>query len=357
MSSDPSGCVLTPEQWAAWNGGVPEERRCVYTDPEYMQLLAEFYGYTAEAFGFEHALGFVLHPRLKRPLNTLSCVDDHDGTLSDAVSTWYFGGPYVVPNDAGDEAELAKAFWPVYQSHCIDKNIVCEFFRFDPNRETQKPFEPVLPVQRNRETVWVDLEQPEQEIVAGYREACRRNIRQAQNAGLVVDQARSGEDWQAFAAIYTAEMKRKDAAVHLHFDQEFFEAAAQHSDRLVLLLAREEEKIAGGFIVALGYGVAHHFLSASRPEYWDKRVNNLMFHEAVMWSKRRGCAVFDFQGGREGVFRFKRNFSRARRRFYVARAIHDPDRYHALERAHAEYYPDRQSDAEFFPVYRQFERA
>ena len=160
--------------------------------------------------------------------------------------------------------------------------------------------------------------------------------------------------WRKFYEIYQTEMERKNAPPSLRFPWPFFQELGWSLEENVILLAVEkDEKICGGSIIVFDDCYAIHYLCGTLPELWPERVNNFMYYQCVLWAKEKGFAVFDFMGGRSGVFRFKTNFSSSRKRFYTHKRIHDQKMYDYLRTVFL-HKSDNESiaDQEYFPIYR-----
>lgn len=342
-----------------------------YHDPDYLALLAGNFEFEAEAarcFVLEAGDEFVYYPYLRRPLSTLSWAGesaagaepDQGGggvaavdppvdlaAYADIVASWYYGGPVLSP---GADEQLADGFADAFGSHCQAENVVAEFVRFDPNLANHADFEAMDP-QFNRETVPVDLTRSVAEIRESYEDRNDRAIRQAEETDLVVEPTTDPADVAAFHAIYADAMDAKDADPHYRFTESFFADLVGREDLATLLVVRLDDTVVGGFIAVHDDRVGHHYLSASEPDYWDMRVNNLLFHEVVVHMRETGREVFDFQGGRPGVFKFKKGFSPDRREFYIGRRTHLPDVYDDLVAAASTAGVD--TDSGYFPAYRR----
>jgi len=320
-----------------------------YHRPDYLDLLAGNFEHDAERpelFVLEDGDDVVYYPYVRRSLETVSFADRTDADLTaydDIVSSWYWGGPFASSGD------LCRTFAEAFTEHCRSENIVAEFVRFDPNVENHERFTCLDP-SFNRDTVRVDLTQSEEEIWNAYEGRNQRAIRQAQETDIAIEPTTDPDDVADFHRIYSNAMEAKDASEHYRFTRSFFEDLVVGSELGSLLVARYEGETIGGFIVAHDEEIAHHYLSASNPDYWDMRVNNLLYHEVVMYARETGRRLFDFQGGRPGVFNFKKGFGPGRGELHLARVVHMPDVYEDLV--------DRATDAGidtesgYFPAYR-----
>jgi hypothetical protein len=322
-----------------------------YHRPDYLELLAgnfEHHDERPELFVLEDGDDIVYYPYIRRSLTTVSFAEQTDtdlDTYDDIVSSWYWGGPFA----SAETEDICERFAEAFTEYCQAENIVAEFVRFDPNERNHDRFECLDP-SFNRETVRIDLTQSEEEIWENYEDRNQRAIRQARDTAITVEPTSDPEDVAAFHRIYSNAMDAKDASAHYRFEQSFFENLVRDSALGSLLVARYEGETIGGFIVAHDETVAHHYLSASNPEYWDMRVNNLLYHEVVMYCKDTGRRLFDFQGGRPGVFKFKKGFGPGRSELHLARRVHMDDTYADMV-AEAES-AGIDTDSGYFPAYR-----
>jgi hypothetical protein len=322
-----------------------------YHHPEYLDLLAGDFEHDeerAELFVYEDEDELVYYPYLRRPVSTVPFGETLEEALwgyDDVVSSWYYGGP--VASEDTDE-RTTDAFADAFSTYCAETGIVAEFVRFDPNLENHEDF-PALDPQHNRQTVPVNLNQSADDIWQGYEDRNRRAIKQAQESDVTIDRDHTDEDIAAFHDIYTNAMAARDAAEHYRFRLAFFERILS-SDLFDMVVARCDGEVIGGFVIAHDERYSHHFLSASNPDYWDDRVNNLMYHEVVLFMRETGRDVFDFQGGRPGVFKFKKGFAPDRGEFYIGRRVHMEDVYSALCDSAED--AGVNTDSGYFPAYR-----
>jgi hypothetical protein len=307
-------------------------------------------GERAELFVLDAGSEFVYYPYLLRSLDGLSFGEDSTVDLDefcDVVSSWYYGGP-LLSNESGEASDLTEAFATAFSEYCVETGIVAEFVRFDPNLANHETFACLGPT-FERETVPVDLTQTADEIWEGLEGRNQRAINQALDTDLQVAPSQDPIDIAAFHDIYTNAMEARDASAHYRFDLSFFERILE-TELFSLVIARYHGEVVGGFVIAQNDRIAHHYLSASDPDYWDMRVNNLLCYTSLMEMRDRGLEIFDFQGGRPGVFRFKKGFSPDRLEFHVGKRIHLPEVYGQLTKE-----ADRagiDTSGGYFPAYR-----
>lgn len=323
-----------------------------YHAPDYLALLERYFGAgdeTAELFVYGDDDAFVYYPYLLRDVSRVPFSVDSDldpAEYTDVATSWYYGGPLCSPGADGD---LITAFREAFHQHCRDAGIVAEFVRYDPNLGNHRTFD-VMPAEFDRQTVTVDLTQSEAELWDGFEKRNRNAIRQGQDSILSVEPTSDRADYQRFHEIYSNAMEARDASNHYRFGLEFFVDLLADPDRATLLVARDGEDVVGGSMVVHDAQIAHDYIRASNPDYWDQRVNNLLCYEAMMHMRETDRRLFDFQGGRPGVFRFKKAFSPDRREFYIGKEIHLEPVYDQLIEAAAASGID--TDKDYFPAYR-----
>jgi lipid II:glycine glycyltransferase (peptidoglycan interpeptide bridge formation enzyme) len=270
------------------------------------------------------------------------------GEFCDIVSSWYYGGP-LLSSKTSETENLTKAFATAFHEYCTEAGIVAEFIRFDPNLRNHDTFACLEPT-FERETVPLKLDVSIDALWEGFERRNRNAIRQGRDSGIVVETTHNSKAIKAFFDIYTDAMEALNASSHYRFPLSFFYKLLDDRNLTTFLLATYEDTVIGGHVVVHDDTVAHDYLRASDPDYWDMRVNNLLCYTSLLQMRDRGLEIFDFQGGRPGVFRFKKGFSPDRREFHVGKRIHLPEVYDQLieeaERAGID------TSGEYFPNYR-----
>lgn len=347
------GHNYTADELDAWQEWFDRLEAGPYHSPTYINVLSgefEYESERAELFVYGDKDAFVYYPYIRRNLTDLPFADDalDDPTLySDIVSSWYYGGPILSTNDES----LPTAFVDAFGEYCANAGIVSEFIRFDPLEQNHESFD-VLDPEFNRQTIHVDLTKSRDRLWDEFEKRNRNAIRQAQETRLVVEPTRSIADYEAFYDIYTNAMEARDASEHYRFPFSFFKQLLGTEDLSTLTVARYEGSVVGGAVVVHDDSLAHDYLRASNPDYWDMRVNNLLCYRTMMEMRSRGLERFDFQGGRPGVFKFKKGFStEGRGGFHIGKRVHMPDLYRTLTDAAADHGID--TDNGYFPAYRE----
>lgn len=331
-------------------------KKGIYHNPDYIKVLEEYYypHSISELFVYGNNHDFVYYPYFKRPLDVLPFSADKFNLSKyyDIISSWYYGGPLVHVTNSRMKRKLVNNFSNAFRQYCTTSNIISEFVRFDPNIKNHEYFHDFHKIEKNRRTVFVDLLKSDDIIWKELKGSCRRNIKKAKDKNLDIRKYKDLSDVEMFWAIYDQEMERKGSVDRLRFSFDFFrELFERLADNVDLLLIEFSGNIIGGFVVAYNNNAAHHFLSATMPQFWNMRVNDFLYYSAVLYAKKElECNIFDFQGGRKGVYRFKSKFSPSRSDFYTSSAIYKIDIYDQLVNIAEE--QDINSSKNFSPQYR-----
>ena len=178
-------------------------------------------------------------------------------------------------------------------------------------------------------TIVVDIQGPEEEILARMKQKTRYNIRLAEKKGVTV---RAWDDIEAFHKMMLMTGERDRFGVH---SKEYYRRAY---DLLYprqmgeLLLAEYEGKPLAALFVARNGNRAYYLYGASTDEERNRMPTYLLQWEAMKWAKVRGGEEYDLWGvpdeeeatleanfenrhdGLWGVYRFKRGFGGELRR-------------------------------------------
>jgi hypothetical protein len=155
-------------------------------------------------------------------------------------------------------------------------------------------------------TMEVDLTQSEDALFKNMASPCRRNIRHAEKAGVIVEEARDLDFADDYAAQYVDVMAKQGMTPHFGADR--FRAMIRHvgpTGMLLLLRARDPEGhcIATGIYPATNQ-TAFYNNGASWRQYQRLRPNELLHWHAMRHWKQRGMRSYNM----EGIMDFKLKF-------------------------------------------------
>lgn len=165
-----------------------------------------------------------------------------------------------------------------------------------------------------------DLTPEPDELLAGFKDKCRYNIRLAARKGVVVRQDCSRLGLASFYDLLRVTAERDGFTVR---SREYFERLYDLlvPAGLAKLFAAEYqgEMIAAAILFRMGRQATYVY-GASSNEHRNRMPNHLLQWEMMLWAREQGCTVYDFRGvAREvndqpvgalgGLNRFKRGFA------------------------------------------------
>nr|WP_231121462.1 peptidoglycan bridge formation glycyltransferase FemA/FemB family protein [Motilibacter peucedani] len=137
----------------------------------------------------------------------------------------------------------------------------------------------------------------EEDVLRGFNQQWRRNIKKADKAGVVVEHGGS-EDLPAFHALYV-ETARRDGFTPrpLAYFQRMWRAMTDEDpSRITLLLARHEGTLLAATTLVRVGGHAWYSYGASSTEGRDVRPSNAVQWAMIRESLAAGCSVYDLRG-------------------------------------------------------------
>jgi lipid II:glycine glycyltransferase (peptidoglycan interpeptide bridge formation enzyme) len=162
-------------------------------------------------------------------------------------------------------------------------------------------------------TVLLDLDRPEEELLAAMKQKTRYNVRLAARRGATVRQGNVA-DLVTFFELYSETSQRDGFLIRpadYYHDAwgSFLEAGLAH-----LLLAEVEGEAVAGLILFTFGPTAWYMYGASSSRHRKAMPNNLLQWEAIRQAKAAGCTLYDLWGAPDkldesdpmwGVVRFK----------------------------------------------------
>jgi lipid II:glycine glycyltransferase (peptidoglycan interpeptide bridge formation enzyme) len=148
-------------------------------------------------------------------------------------------------------------------------------------------------------TGMIDLTRSEGEILAGFKQRCRRQIRAAERKGLIVRPARDEADAMRFAPLLHAFSRRKgfDIAGLPSVMQQW---SMTQSGNGSFLLAELNDELVGGHVALCEGKRGFWLVLASDDSASDVPRGYLLLWEGMRQMKRLGCTSFDLAGLPDG---------------------------------------------------------
>jgi lipid II:glycine glycyltransferase (peptidoglycan interpeptide bridge formation enzyme) len=168
-----------------------------------------------------------------------------------------------------------------------------------------------------RNTVELDLDRSEDDILASMKQKTRYNIRLAARKGVAVRMG-SPADFASIARMYVETAARDDFAVrpveyYLDVWQTLYDAKMAQP----LIAEYENEQLSAVIVVKYGPRALYMY-GASTGRERQRMPNHLLQWQAILWAKEHGCRIYDFWGAPDefdetdplwGVWRFKAGFN------------------------------------------------
>jgi hypothetical protein len=301
---------------------------------------------------------YALFPFLLRELSAEPWTAAGETRRDIAVPAGY-GGAYAY--DAAARARGGE-FWNEFGAWARDHAVVCADARISLNREE------ILPLSGWRETqscdnVVVDLADMRDRGIGVFSSSLRRNIRQAQRAGVHAGHEASAEAFTAFRNLYWHTMGRRGAINYYYFSPRFFDGLQEQVDKgfARLFVGRSPNGTPlCAELVLLGARRAYDFLAGSDETARRLHANELLRFTVCRWlAEQREWDELVLGGGNapdDALFQYKLRFApQGRRTYHVGSKIYDPEAYAALTRQRDEHQRSQglaRHVARRFPEYR-----
>lgn len=335
------------ESWRAW----PE--REVFGHPAYGELFRG-QGDRLLCAAWRSEGGGVLFPFIARPLAREQWAIGYEN-LWDAVNPYGYGGPYVW----GNGGETAAEFWRCFGEWACESRLVSLFARLTLFQDQILQFDGSVKVRGLNVVRYLDL--AEDELWYDYAHKVRKNVKRARSSGLTVEEDIYGKKIESFIEIYYSTMDRRGAPVGYYFTRDFFSRLVSTlQGQFVFFHVRDNGRIVSTELVLVSKKHIYSFLGGTLADAFEKRPNDILKHDAILWGKQHQKSSFVLgggYGGPDGIFRYKLSFApHGEVPFRVGCRIDLPDEYRAL--VTARYLHEKKKVSEwspapgFFPSYR-----
>lgn len=335
--------ILTLRDKKSWNQYLKKlhsNQQDVYYTPEYYSLYENYRDGNAQCFVFEKDGDIALYPFLLNSVNKLGY--DLDDEYFDIQGAYGYNG---IVSSNYDESFI-YSFYSVFDEWCKKNNIVAEFTRFHPLINNYIFSENKLDVIKDRKTVFLDLNQDIDTIRASFSSSTKRAIKKASKNKLylkVFENDFSLKD--EFVALYNETMDRVGSIPYLFFNKEYFDSLFNLPSVIQFVVEYQNEVIASSVCFYSKY-YFHYHLGASKKDFLNIRPNDFLFEEMIKYSKLKNCKYIHFGGGNtnsqeDGLYKFKKGFSRDTAKFYIGKKIHNQEVYNEVVKQWSEKYPEK----------------
>jgi lipid II:glycine glycyltransferase (peptidoglycan interpeptide bridge formation enzyme) len=176
-----------------------------------------------------------------------------------------------------------------------------------------------------QDSMIIDLDKSEKELLDGFKEICRRRIKEAQKKNVAVAQDNSENGIREFLRLIHETGLRDSFRPHAPGYYRSMIETLYPAKQAELFLASMKGKTIAGAIIGY-FGDSAYYLHAASESIQEFRPSHAVIWEAIKSAKQRGCAKFDLYGvapidaGPQhpwtGITKFKETFN-ARRVHYI----------------------------------------
>ena len=241
------------------------------------------------------------------------------------------------------DSDFMADFWKAFDAYCHEEHIIAEFMRFHPVMKNYEQGMGHFNMIHDRQTVYLDLTQSEEDIFAGFDKGTRQHVRKAAKTIEIRPAERTEESVEIFNRIYRENMEHVNSIPYLFFNLQHFRNMFKQGNIEFFIAWQGETPIAcySGLVSNFYYG---NYLRASLTEYNRTGVNTLMYWSMIQSAKAHGCHYVHFGGGTSGdpensLLKYKMNFSKTLSEFWIGKKVHNPDIYNKVVEQWKEKYP------------------
>lgn len=318
-------------------------------------------GYNSAAVMYRQAGGGrIIYPFYCCNLTELPYFKNIHQPLKHMVSPYGYGGALYDGDPLCREA-ASHDFEFFFIRELRRRGFVTEFIRDDVfvDRLACRSVGEVIEQQPN---VVVRLQRTAEDIWKSYKAKVRKNVKRAKENGLRVTFDTCGAMLDDFLEVYYGTMERTEASKSFFMSKDKFErlqSTLGSDGGLLYVHVFDGDQIISTELLLLSSDTIYSFLGGTVATAFDKRPNDLLKHEVILWGGANGYKWYVLGGGvtaGDGIFRYKEAFDpESIFPFQVRRVKYDSGAYQLLVEARANYEKDRgqdwQPNPDFFPEF------
>lgn len=204
------------------------------------------------------------------------------------------GGPLVLNNDD----QITSLLIDAYNRYAKKYNVIYSQVR--PIYNSDEIFSLLIKKGYKRNghyNLMLDLTQTYDTLYSNLHKERKRNINQAEKAGLLFKEIYSDNDIQEISNLIVSTYKRK--GVPLGYDDMFIKSKQILPNSVRFFAAYYDGKMIGGQIRLCYKDLVYAWFAGSDDEYLKKRPNDFLLWNVIKWSQENQYSIFDFGGGGE----------------------------------------------------------
>jgi hypothetical protein len=360
-------CGSDLARWQETLARFPSRSRDLHYLPEYGLVYRDSYGHEPLLAVYEEGGACVMHAFVRRSLDALPFLAAAPPAgFADIATPYGFGGPLVSQSDAGDRLQRLRAFDAAFRGWCREEHLASEFACLHPllGNAAAVAASGVVPVQRAKEVVVIDLQQPEEALWSAVSRGTRSSIQRARREGVSIERVvPDAGALDVFRRLYQATMERRNAAARWFFPSSYFADCVRRlgPERSPLFFAYCEGEVAAAYLLLHDGQTAYYHFGGSNERWLARRPNNLLMYETMLWARRSGLGRYHLGGGvgasgNDSLLRFKSSFGGCRALLYTYCRVLDEEVYRVLCERKLRYEQrvgETVADMEYFPLYRR----
>jgi lipid II:glycine glycyltransferase (peptidoglycan interpeptide bridge formation enzyme) len=145
---------------------------------------------------------------------------------------------------------------------------------------------------------WVlDLRPDPEDLLANFRKAWRRNIRQAESMGVIVREARNEADFDTYYDLLKLSSKREKFFIHERaYHKEMLNQFRAQGNAVIYLAEHEGEPVASKMLIRFGDWCWDMFAGTSDADHKGHLPkSHILQYHSFLWAKAHDCIYFDFR--------------------------------------------------------------
>jgi hypothetical protein len=163
-------------------------------------------------------------------------------------------------------------------------------------------------------------EMTEESLWENYKKRVRRDVRKAEKSGIRIDQASDLKEVDILFDLYLETMKRNEA--YNVWTRNMLHAIYHHlveKGEAEFLLAKIKDEVIAGIILLFSHETVYYFFAASSRKYLSLCPNDLLVHNGICLSIRKGKKYFDLMASQKedvALMNFKEKWGAPKYPFY-----------------------------------------
>lgn len=298
----------------------------VYYDPYFLSIDAKIQGGDFEIFVYKEHNELFIYPYIKLPFE-----EEKFKEYFDLSSPYGYCGPYCTSDSFFKEAEIAFINY-------IKNNCITEFVRYHYLYNEQQKFAQQIQNLQNRTVVTLNTTLDWDTIWTKEFSSTNRNlIRKMEKEEYDFVLTDKKEDLLGFTEMYYSTMKNAGASDFYYFDKELINRLYTDLGEKIFLVKVEKENVVYSYsLFFISGGIGTYYLSARNVEYSKVPATNYLLSKAAEILKEKGATILNFGGGLTNeqddyLFKFKRNFSKETKEFFIGKRIHNNEIYNQIK--------------------------